>query len=194
MTPIAKLNGVGPSLAEVLQANGLPSVEAVAAAKPDTLMQIPRIGRLRATKLIAEARKVAGTPKTSKATAQGSDDTPVAANGSEARATKEQLSSALAAAEAARVAAEAKAAKAKAKAKKAAKQAETLAAEFAAAKEKAKAKAKKVKAKAKAAIEKEKAKAKAILDAKASEPAKKKSGSKKATKPTGGKARKKAKK
>ncbi|MFV1492512.1 helix-hairpin-helix domain-containing protein [Phaeobacter sp. JH18-32] len=171
MTSIATLPGVGPALAQVLAQNGCATVEAVAGKTPEELSRIPRIGRLRAQKLVAEARKAqrvakgAGTGPDHRA--NGATPATAARNGADTQTgDAAQLSSALAAAEAARRAAEAKAERAVTKAKKAAKQAAALAEEFAAAKVKAKAKAKRVKAKAKRAIEKEKAKAKAILEAK----------------------------
>ncbi|AHD09259.1 helix-hairpin-helix domain-containing protein [Phaeobacter gallaeciensis] len=173
MTSIAKLPGVGPALARILSENGYATIETVAGKSPQELSKIPRIGKLRAARLSAEAKKAHGetSPEQGKPARRANGDAPAMPNGavqekSVDRAEADKLSSALAAAEAARRAAEAKAEKAVLKAKKSAKKAAALAEEFAAAKVKAKAKAKRVKAKAKRAIEKEKAKAKAILEAK----------------------------
>ncbi|ATG43725.1 Helix-hairpin-helix domain protein [Phaeobacter piscinae] len=173
MTSIAKLPGVGPALARILSENGYATIEAVAGKSPEQLSQIPRIGKLRAARLSAEARKVQGeaSPERGKPARRANGAAPTVQKGTAQekpadRAEADKLSSALAAAEAARRAAEAKAEKAVLKAKKSARKAAALAEEFAAAKVKAKAKAKRVKAKAKRAIEKEKTKAKAILEAK----------------------------
>ncbi|ATG35967.1 Helix-hairpin-helix domain protein [Phaeobacter piscinae] len=173
MTSIAKLPGVGPALAQILTDHGCATIEAVAGKSPQELSNIPRIGKLRAAKLSAEAKKAHGetSPKQGKPARRANGVAPAMPNGAAQEkpvdhAEADRLSSALAAAEAARRAAEAKAEKAVLKAKKSAKKAAALAEEFAAAKVKAKAKAKRVKAKAKRAIEKEKAKAKAILEAK----------------------------
>ncbi|KII13229.1 helix-hairpin-helix domain-containing protein [Phaeobacter sp. S60] len=173
MTSIAKLPGVGPALAQILTDHGCATIEAVAGKSPQELSNIPRIGKLRAAKLSAEAKKAHGetSPEQGKPARRANGVAPAMPNGAAQEkpvdhAEADRLSSALAAAEAARRAAEAKAEKAVLKAKKSAKKAAALAEEFAAAKVKAKAKAKRVKAKAKRAIEKEKAKAKAILEAK----------------------------
>ncbi|GLO70084.1 hypothetical protein MACH17_16010 [Phaeobacter inhibens] len=173
MTSIAKLPGVGPALARILSENGYATIEAVARKSPEELSKIPRIGKLRAARLSAEAQKAQAeaSPERDKPARRANGAVPTGPNGATPeqpvdRAEADKLSSALAAAEAARRAAEAKAEKAVLKAKKSARKAAALAEEFAAAKVKAKAKAKRVKAKAKRAIEKEKAKAKAILEAK----------------------------
>ncbi|UWR63074.1 hypothetical protein K4L02_09840 [Phaeobacter inhibens] len=173
MTSIAKLPGVGPALARILSENGYATIEAVAGKSPEELSKIPRIGKLRAARLSAEAQKAQAeaSPERDKPARRANGAARTGPNGATPeqpadRAEADKLSSALAAAEAARRAAEAKAEKAVLKAKKSARKAAALAEEFAAAKVKAKAKAKRVKAKAKRAIEKEKAKAKAILEAK----------------------------
>lgn len=182
MTAIQKLRGVGPALAKVLVANGVDTVETLAAMEEVQLRSIPGIGATRAASLKTAAKAQAeSSPDAENVRPAAHAVNGKAAGGQEAdgqsMTTSEQaeMDAKLAVAEAARKAAEEKAAKAQAKARKAKRQAIQLAEEFAEAKEKAKLKARKVKAKAKKAIEKEKAKAKAILEGKAPEKKKKKS-------------------
>ncbi|MEC7258696.1 MAG: helix-hairpin-helix domain-containing protein [Pseudomonadota bacterium] len=69
MTALTDISGVGPTLAALFKAHGFDSAEAVAAATPEQLMQVPRIGALRAPVLIAQAGDVVGSasaPKTVK--------------------------------------------------------------------------------------------------------------------------------
>ncbi|KIC08280.1 hypothetical protein RA19_20105 [Leisingera sp. ANG-M1] len=173
MTPIQKLRGVGPALAKILLANGVETVEALAAFEVAQLRSIPGIGTNRAASLKEAARTHTEDLQRAKAAPAG----PKRVNGkpdagraaARTRTTQAEMDARLAEAEAARAAAEEKAARAEAKALKAKRKAASLAVEFAAAQVKAKQKAKKVKAKAKKAIEREKAKAKAILDGKYSQ-------------------------
>ena len=135
MIPLTDVLGVGESLAEALRAHGFHTARDLAAAKPDDLTAVPRIGSVRAALLIDSAKEV------------------VAANGDASSADDVDE---LAAAEARAQAKARKRAKARAKAEKAARKAARLEAEFLKAKKKVEAKARKAKEKAKAKKDKSK--------------------------------------
>ena len=76
MTALTDIPGVGPTLAALFRDHGFDSAEAVASATPAQLMQVPRIGALRAPVLIALARdlaKVSPAPEAAKADAKPMD-------------------------------------------------------------------------------------------------------------------------
>ncbi|PJE35014.1 helix-hairpin-helix domain-containing protein, partial [Pseudooceanicola lipolyticus] len=58
MTATTEVNGVGVALAALLKSHGFDSAEAIAAATPEELSVVPRIGALRAPVLIAAAREI----------------------------------------------------------------------------------------------------------------------------------------
>jgi predicted flap endonuclease-1-like 5' DNA nuclease len=55
MTPVKDIEGVGPALAKMLAENGFDSAEAVAAVSVERLMELPRVGALRAKAIHAAA-------------------------------------------------------------------------------------------------------------------------------------------
>ena len=56
MTPLQKVAGIGRTLATALANRGIATAEQLAAASPDILLDIPRLGALRAEKLLTAAR------------------------------------------------------------------------------------------------------------------------------------------
>lgn len=76
MTALTDIPGVGPTLAALFREHGFDSAEEVASATPAQLMQVPRIGALRAPVLIALARdlaKASPAPEAAKADAKPMD-------------------------------------------------------------------------------------------------------------------------
>ncbi|GGH26473.1 Helix-hairpin-helix domain-containing protein [Cribrihabitans marinus] len=126
MIPLTDVLGVGESLAHALRSHGFHTARDLAAAKPEDLTAVPRIGSVRAALLIASAREVVGARGNGAAPGQA-DELEAAEARARAKARKK--------------------AKARAKAEKAARKAARLEAEFHKAKEKVKAKARKAKEK-----------------------------------------------
>ncbi len=189
MTKLSDIRGIGPALARALSDRGVATPQDLAAARPEALCALPKIGPRRAEALIAAARAAltasgaapdpapdptaaAAVPASPVVTALvksrgGRSKTP-SKPGKDRRVVPMRTAAPHPAEPAEDPAARAeteaeiwarKKAKAKAKAEKAKRKAELLTAEFEKAKKKAKAKAKKAKLKAKEAKQKAKAKA-----------------------------------
>ena len=62
MTAMTDVKGVGEALAKALSANGFKTADALAKAKPEDLVKVPRIGLARAAVLIAAAKEAAENP------------------------------------------------------------------------------------------------------------------------------------
>ena len=58
VTPVEQLSGVGPKTAEILQAHGLASAEAIIKAGVQGLQAVPGFGPSRAASVIAAAKAV----------------------------------------------------------------------------------------------------------------------------------------
>ena len=58
-TPLTEIPGIGPSTAEVLQANGFDSAETLAASTVEKISEVPGFGTSRATTVLEAARQIA---------------------------------------------------------------------------------------------------------------------------------------
>lgn len=65
-TPLTEVPGIGPSTAEVLQANGFDSAETLAASTLEKISEVPGFGASRATAVLEAARNIAAPIKSRK--------------------------------------------------------------------------------------------------------------------------------
>lgn len=131
MIPVIKVRGVGAALAKSLEANGIATAAELAAATPDVLQAVPRIGPARASVLVNAAAEIAVAQPAARAKATQAETTPAPIKSKPPATAKKD--------------------KAKEKARKAAEKARELEEKFKKAKKKANAKAKREKERKKAA-------------------------------------------
>ena len=73
-TPLTEIPGIGPSTAEILQAQGFDSAETLAASTVEKVSEVPGFGRLRATAVIRAANELVNTTATESAESKNAKD------------------------------------------------------------------------------------------------------------------------